>query len=95
MRLSHILAHGHFLEDFFLQIDDAFYKTTSSHNLTFSESTKELTISEEKPYRSRLFSKSKYLQDRYSPVHILGFYPANNLMSFYGTSDDEFCKLGM
>ena len=53
-------------------VDDAFYKTTSSHNLTFSESTKELTISEEKPYRSGLFSKSKYLQDRYCPS---GAYP--------------------
>ena len=38
-----------------------------NHDLTLSESTNELT-SEEKLYRSRLFSKIKYLQDRYSPV---------------------------
>ena len=39
--------------------------------------------------------------DRYGNVLIQDqgfggkFHLLNNLMSFYGTSDDEFCKLGM
>ena len=57
--VKHFLAHAHFLKDFYrlMHFTKPLPPNFQNHDLTLSESTKELTISEEKPYRIRFFPK--------------------------------------